>query len=64
MSAYYSSSGYTSLDTATLSTVHQGEAASVTTLHVRILNPDGSLAALGPDNVVYLVVQSSSAATA
>jgi hypothetical protein len=64
VSAYYSSSGYTSLDTATLSTVHQGEAASVTTLHVRILNPDGSLAALGPDNVVYLVVQSSSAATA
>ena len=54
---YYSVNSYTSSDGSNIVYTHRGEPAMITSLRVRILNPDLTAASVGEDNSVFISIE-------
>ena len=54
---YYSVNSYTSSDGSNIVYTHRGEPAMITSLRVRILNPDMTPALVGEDNSIFLSIE-------
>lgn len=57
---YYSLDSYTSKEGSNIIYEHIGAANNISQIGIRILNPDYSIASLGPDNTVFLTLQKAS----
>ena len=54
---YYSQNSYTSSDGSNISYTHRGQPMLLSSVGVRILNPDHTLASVGGDSTVFIMVQ-------
>ena len=54
---YYSVNSFTSSDGSNITYTHEGEPAMITSLRVRILNPDMTPALVGEDNSIFLSIE-------
>ena len=53
---YYSQNSYTSSDGSNIEYTHRGEPMLLSSVGCRILNPDHTLATVGPDSTIFLMI--------